>query len=183
MGAFVWLAVPTFLFAAADKPEGGAVLVTLLGGGLLMLVLSWLPFLQARFAAEDRLRAFFELRSVRQAFRNSPLAFLLAILGVYVLALPLYLSKIVLPPRDALVLLTPLFIVSIYPAKVLTGWAYHRGMTKPQPAWFGWRWLARLLLPALLGLYVFLLFFTQFIGAQGKWVLFQHHAFLLPVPF
>ncbi len=183
MGAFAWLAVPTFFFAAADKPEGGAALVTIAGGVLLMLVLSWLPFLQARFAAENRWRAFFELRSIRRAFRNAPVAFMFAILGVYVLALPLYLSKIVLPPRDALVLLTPLFIVSIYPAKVLAGWAYYRGMHKPRPAWFGWRWLARWLMPPLLGLYVFLLFFTQFIGAQGKWVLFQHHAFLLPVPF
>ena len=35
----------------------------------------------------------------------------------------------------------------------------------------------------LLVLYIFLLFFTQFIGQHGKGVLFEHHAFLLPVPF
>ena len=39
-----------------------------------------------------------------------------------------------------------------------------------------------LMLP-LLGLFVFILFFTQFIGEHGKAVLFEHHAFLLPVPF
>jgi hypothetical protein len=99
------------------------------------------------------------------------------------LALPLYLSKVALPPRDALVLLTPLFIVSIYPAKVISGWAYHRAVTKEEPARFWWRWTARWLMVPLLAAYVFLLFFTQFIGAQGKGVLFQHHAFLLPVPF
>ncbi len=183
IGAFLWLAIPTFLFAAAEKPEGGAVLVTLLGGVLLMLVFSWLPFLQARFAAENRLRAFFELSAIRQAFRKSPWSFLFAMSAVYVLALPLYLSKIALPPRDALVLLTPLFIISIYPAKVISGWVYHRAMTKSAPARFWWRWTARWLMVPLLGAYVFLLYFTQFIGAQGKWVLFQHHAFLLPVPF
>jgi hypothetical protein len=183
IGAFLWLVIPTFLFAVADKPEGGAVIVTLLGGVLLMLVFSWLPFLQARFAAENRLSAFFEWRSVRSLFGKAPLAFLFAILGVYVLALPLYLSKVALPPRDALVLLTPLFIISIYPAKVLTGWAYHRAMVKEEPARFWWRWPARWLMVPLLAAYVFLLYFTQFIGAEGKGVLFQHHAFLLPVPF
>src|SRR5690606_6315253 len=116
------------LFAAAKKPEGGAVLITLLGGGLLMLVFGWLPFLQARFAAEGRFGAFFELSPVRQAFKRAPIACFFAVLGVYVLALPLYLSKVALPPRDAMVLLTPLFIVSIYPAKVITGWAYHRAV-------------------------------------------------------
>jgi hypothetical protein len=183
IGAFLWLVIPTALFAAADKPEGSAVIVTLLGGVLLMLVFSWLPFLQARFAAENRFKAFFEWRSVRQLFCSAPLACFFAILGVYVLALPLYLSKIALPPRDALVLLTPLFIVSIYPAKVLTGWAYHRAMVKERPARIGWRLLARSLMLPVLFAYVFLLFFTQFIGAEGKAVLFQHHAFLLPVPF
>lgn len=183
IGAFAWLAIPTFLFAAADKPEGGLVLITVFGGLWLMLVFSWLPFLQARFAAENRLRAFFEWRTIRQAFRRAPLAFLFAILGVYVFALPLYLSKVALPPRDAVVLLTPLFIVSIYPAKVLSGWAYHRAMQKTEPAWFLWRWLSRWGIVPLLAAYVFLLYFTQFIGAQGKLVLFQHHAFLLPVPF
>ena len=183
IGAFLWLVLPTFLFAAADKPEGGVVIVTLIGGVLLMLVLSWLPFLQARFAAENRFGAFFELSAIRQSFNKAPLAFLFAVLGVPVLALPLYLSKVALPPRDALVLLTPLFIISIYPAKVISGWAYHRAMTKPERARFWWRWPARWLMVPVLGAYVFLLFFTQFIGAQGKWVLFQHHAFLLPVPF
>lgn len=183
VGAFAWLAIPTFLFAVADEPKGGLVLITVFGGLLLMLTFSWLPFLQAHFAAENRLRAFFEWRTIRQAFRRAPLAFLFAILGVYVLALPLYLSKVALPPQDAVVLLTPLFIVSIYPAKVLSAWAYHRAMKKTEPARFPWRWLSRLGMLPLLAAYVFLLYLTQFIGAHGKLVLFQHHAFLLPVPF
>jgi hypothetical protein len=30
---------------------------------------------------------------------------------------------------------------------------------------------------------VFLLFFTPYISEHGRGVLFEHHAFLLPVPF
>ncbi len=54
---------------------------------------------------------------------------------------------------------------------------------KSGPAWFGTRWSARALMLPLLVLFVVLLFFTQFIGQHGKGVLFEHHAFLLPVPF
>jgi hypothetical protein len=145
--------------------------------------LAWLPFLQARFAAENRLRAMFELRAVRRLFCRAPLAWLLATACVYVLALPLYLLKIVLLPQDAMWFVTLVFIVSIYPARLLTGWAYGRAARKERPAWFGVRWIARALLVPLLVLYIFLLFFTQFVGQHGKGVLFEHHAFLLPVPF
>jgi hypothetical protein len=60
------------------------------------------------------------------------------------------------------------------------------------PAACDWRFvLKRVLLPLgclalllpLVGAYVFVLFFTQFVGEHGKGVLFEHHALLLPVPF
>lgn len=182
-GAFIWLVGPTALFAAARHTEGLPILVTLLGGILLVPVLAWLPFLQARFAVENRLKAMFELRTVRGLFRRAPLAWFFATVAVYALALPLYLLKIVLLPRDALWFVTLVFIVSIYPARLLTGWAYGRAVRKISPAWFGTRWVARVLIVALLVFFVFLLFFTQFIGTHGKGVLFEHHAFLLPVPY
>jgi hypothetical protein len=100
-----------------------------------------------------------------------------------VLALPLYLLKIFLLPQDAMWFVTLVFILSIYPARLVTGWAYSRATRRPQPAHFVTRWFARLLIGPLLAVYVFLLFFTQFIGQHGKGVLFEHHAFLLPVPF
>ncbi len=198
VGAFLWLVVPTAFFAIARKTNGVAILVTLFGGLLLVIVLSWLPFLQAHFAAENRFGAMFELRRVRKLYRNSPLCWLLSVVLTLVLALPLYLAKVVIPPADALWLVNWLFIVSIYPVKVLTGWAYHRAVareqramsvalefnTLPRPhAFFAWRWLCWLLMYPLLGMFVFILFFTQFIGEHGKGVLFEHHAFLLPVPF
>jgi hypothetical protein len=182
-GAFAWLVVPTVLFAAANRTEGVPILITVFGGILLIPVLAWLPFLQARFAAENRLRALFELRDVRRLFCRAPVAWLLATASVYVLALPLYLLKIVLLPQDAMWFVTLVFIVSIYPARLLTGWAYGRAVRKERPAWFGVRWICRALVLPLLVLYIVLLFFTQFIGQHGKGVLFEHHAFLLPVPF
>lgn len=183
IGAMLWLCVPTALFAAANKTEGGPILVTIAGGALLMLVLSWIPFLQAHFAAENRFGAMFELRRVRELYAHAPFSWLITLLVTLTLALPMYLFKIVLPPTDALWLVTIVFIVSIYPAKVVTGWAYHRAKTREQRSFAGWRWLSRLLLVPLLALYVFLLFFTQFIGEHGKGVLFEHHPFLLPGPF
>jgi hypothetical protein len=182
-GALLWLVLPTFLFAAADKTEGGAFVVTVVGGVGLALIFAWLPFLQARFACENRLGAMFELGTIRQTFRRAPIAWLLALAVVYTLALPLYLLKVVLPPRDAMWFITIVFIVSICPAKLVTGWAYFRATNRTQSAWRGWRWLARIVMVPLLSLYVFALFFTQFIGEHGKRVLFEHHAFLLPVPF
>jgi len=182
-GAFAWLVVPTALFAAANRTEGLPILITVFGGILLIPVLAWLPFLQARFAAENRLRALFELRDVRRLFCRAPVAWLLATAAVYVLALPLYLLKIVLLPQDAMWFVTLVFIVSIYPARLLTGWAYGRAVRKERPAWFGVRWICRSLVEPLHVRFICLVFFPQFVGHHGKGVLFEHHAFLLPVPF
>jgi hypothetical protein len=95
----------------------------------------------------------------------------------------MYLFKIVLPPADAMWMETLVFIVSIYPLKVITGWAYRRAISRDRRAFVALRWLTRLAMVPLLATYVFLLFFTQFIGEHGKRVLFEHHAFMLPSPF
>ncbi len=162
------------------------MLLTVVGGALLAVVLAWVPFLQARFATENRFRAGLELKAVRGLFPHAPLAWLLAIVVVYVLALPLYLFKAFLLPPDAMWPITLIFIASIYPAKVVTGWAYHRAVERQQQGKTSGRvvrWGVRLALAILLAAYVFLLYFTQFIGEHGRRVLFEHHAFLLPVPF
>ena len=181
VGAMLWLFIPTAIFAAPRKSESGVFIFV--GGFLLMFVLSWVPFLQAHFAATNRFSAFFELRTIRRLYRNAPFAWTITLLVTLTMALPLYLFKVILPPRDAMWLETTVFIISIYPARVIVGWAYHRAMTRTEPAWFGWRGITRLALIPLLALFVVLLFFTQFIGEHGKRVLFEHHAFLLPSPF
>lgn len=182
LGASIWLVIPTAMFAAAGPDKGAQNLLAFLGAVGLVLVLSWLPFLQARFALTGRFRAMFELRTIRRLYREAPIAWLLAIAVVYVLALPLYLPKVFLLPQDAMWLITLVFIVTIYPARVVTGWALHRAITRDRKSWFGWRWLSRTIMLPLLALYVFLLFFTPMIGEHGKGVLFEHHALLLPLP-
>lgn len=183
-GAFAWLFVPTAFFAAmrsTQKP--GEILLTLFGGVLLILALSWTPFLQAHFAAENRFSAFRELGRVRELFRRTPLLFFLSIVVLYALALPLYLSKVAVPPRDALWLVTPIFIATIYPSRILIGWSYARAMRREYRRSIFLRWPLWLLLTPLLAAYLFLLFFTPAIGAYGRRVLFEHHALLLPSPF
>lgn len=181
-GAAIWLFIPTLMFSQATPEKGPRNLVTFLGALGLVLVLSWLPFLQARFALTGRFKTMFELRTIRRLYRDAPIAWLLAIAVVYVLALPLYLPKVFLLPQDAMWLITLVFIVTIYPARVITGWVLHRAIRSPKQPWFGWRWLSRTIMLPLLALYVFLLFFTPMIGEHGKGVLFEHHALLLPLP-
>ena len=182
--AFAWLFIPTLLFSALrDTSRPGQVLVTLLGGGLLMVVLSWIPFLQAHFAAENRWRAMFELRTIRDCYRRAPLVMVLSTVVLYAFCLPLYLFKVAALPRDVYWLFTPVFILSIYPAKILIGWVYARAMRKERPAPAIVRWPLWMIQTALLGFYVFALFFTPAIGAAGRAVLFQHHGILLPWPF
>jgi len=183
-GAFAWLFVPTALFAALnDTSQPGQVILTLIGGFLLVLTLSWVPFLQARFAAENRLSAMLELGTIRELFRRAPIVWFLAVVVLYALALPLYLFKLFEVPQDMGWMLTPIFIVSIYPAKILVGWAYSRAAGKTRRGWLIVRWACRLALLPLLAFYVFLLFFTPAVGAAGRAILFQHHAVLLPWPF
>ncbi len=182
VGAVVWLFIPTLMFAQATPDKWPRNLVTFLGAIGLVLVLSWLPFLQARFALTGRFRTMFELRTIRRLYRDAPVAWLLAIAVVYVLALPLYLPKVFLLPQDAMWLITLVFIVTIYPARVMTGWVLHRAIRSPKQPWFGWRWMSRTIMLPLLALYVFMLFFTPMIGEHGKGVLFEHHALLLPLP-
>lgn len=182
-GAFLWLVIPTLIFAAANKPNGGAALVSIVGGFLLSIIFAWVPFLQARYAAEGRLSAFKELRTIRELYRRAPICWTLAAIVTYAMSLPLFFATVALPPQDALWMVTPIFIVSIYPARVFTGWAYHQAVKREHRAWFSLRVLMSLILMPSLMFYTFTLFFTQFIGSSGKLVLFQHHALLLPRPF
>lgn len=182
-GAFIWLLIPTLLFAAADPEAPATVFLSIIGGIMLMFVLSWLPFLQARFAVVGRWRAMFDLHTIRTLFGYAPIAWLSAIAVLYTLSLPLYLPKIYLLPQDAMWTITLVFVVTIYPAKVMTGWALHRAVARRESPWFGWRWLSRWIMVPLLGLYVFLMFFTPYISEHGKSALFENHALQLPVPF
>ncbi len=155
----------------------------LIGGALLAVVLVQLPFMQARFAAENRLRAMFEVRALRRLFARAPVAFLIALVATLVLALPLYLLKIEIVPREAAWLPSLLFVVSIFPARLLTGWSLARAHDRRSPRGWVWRWGSRLaMLPVVLA-YVVLAYFTQYLSWYGVWSLYEQHAFLVPAPF
>ncbi len=80
-------------------------------------------------------------------------------------------------------MITPIFVATIYPARIFIGWSYSRAIRKEQRAWLLIRWPLWMTLAPLLAFYVLLLFFTPAIGAYGRRVLFEHHAILLPSPF
>lgn len=183
VGALLWLIVPVgILLAATLLPVGGSVLLSLLGGLLLLLVAIHLPFLQAHFAQTDRFSAIFELREVRRLFLRAPLAFWFALLITLLFAVPLYLLKIELTPRELAWLPSLLFVIFIFPARILTGWAMNRAMRHEQPRhWFP-RWLARLgILPVALA-YTLVVYFTPYLSWNGTWSLLEQHAFLVPAP-
>jgi hypothetical protein len=183
-GTFAWLFIPTVLFAALqDTNKPGQVLVMLLGGLVLIPVLSLVPFLQAHFAAQQKLSAFRDWRLMRELFARAPIRWFLAIVLLYTLALPLYLFKIAAPPQDALWFLTLIFIVTIYPAKLVVGWAYYCAQHTSTLHWRMVRWPLGWVLWPLLAFYLLMLFLTPAIGAAGRRVLFEHHALLLPTPF
>jgi hypothetical protein len=183
-GALVWLVVPTILFSSLRHTRRPGEVLAMLAGALgLVVVLSWVPFLQARFAATGRFAEFRDWRGVRELYRRAPVAMLTAVVVLYGLSLPLYLFKVLVPPRDALPLITPVFAVTILPARVLVGWATARALRAEKRAWLVVRLAASATLLGLLAVYLAVLFFMPAIGAFGRRVLFEHHALLLPTPF
>jgi hypothetical protein len=178
-GGLIWLAIPVSLLASARF----APVLGFVGGVLLAIVLLYVPFLQTRMAAENRFRAMFEVGQVRQAFRRGPFAFWVALLMTLALALPLYLLKIEVVPRDAAWLPALVFVVFTLPARLACGWAYGYADHREKPRNWFLRQGVRLTMLPVTGFYVFLVFFTQYTSTHGVWSLYAQHAFLLPVPF
>lgn len=183
-GALAWLLIPTLMLMAGTSGRGGgAVLIGYLGALGLGYVLLYLPLLQTRFAQENRLRAMFELHAARELFRRSPLRSWLALTVTLGLALPLFLLKIEPPPRELWWTLSLFFIAFSYPARILAGWAVHRGQRRQQPSTWIWRWLVWLAAVPVIAVYLIILFFTQYTSFLGPASLLEQHAFLLPAPF
>lgn len=182
-GALAWLAVPALVWIAARATEAPRPGLAILGGLLVVPVLAWLPFLQAKFAVEQRWRALFAWRDVRRAFRRAPVAFLFALVLTYALTLPLYLLKVVLPPRDAAWLVTVVFVATVLPVRLVVGWAWGRALRRTADATAWLVWPSRLALVAVLCAYAALLFLAPLVDTHGKAALLSHHAFLLPSPF
>ncbi len=183
IGVLMWTFFPTLLYSAADSSEGIQVLVTMFGGLLLILVVSWLPALQAGYACEGKFSAYKQLGEARLLFRRTPMLWTLALLLGYALSLVLYLFKIAAPPQDGLWMMTIVFIAAIYPARIFIAWVYARSKRIETQPHFLWRWLWSLTTVGLCGFYVMMLFFARDIGANGKVVLYEQPLLMIPSPF
>jgi hypothetical protein len=183
VGAMAWLVVPVSLIALGRVNTPLAPLIGFFGAFLLAIVLIYLPILQMRLAQTNRLRAVFEFGAAREAYKRAPWAATFAIIITLLFALPLYLLKIEIVPREAEWLPSLVFITFIFPARLLTGWALGRANRRQTPRHWFFRWTGRLpLLPAT-AIYVVIVFFTQYTSWNGVWSLYEQHAFLVPVPF
>lgn len=183
VGALAWLIVPSLMLIAGTSGPPLLIAVGFLGALGLAFVLLYLPFLQTHLACQNRLSAIFEWRQIRQQFRRAPIAYWLALAITLLFALPLYLFKIEPLPRELWWTTTIFFILFIYPARLLTGWAVGRAMKREQPRHFLIRWLTRLAAIPVVLMYLLILFFTQYTSFLGPASILEQHAFLLPVPF
>jgi hypothetical protein len=183
VGAFIWLALPITLLASSRGQAPAATFFGFLGGLILACVLLYLPFLQLRLATENRFRAVFELGAVRRQFQRAPWAFAFALLITLLFAVPLYLLKIEVVPREAAWLPSLVFILFIYPARLVTGWAMGRAARRENPRHWFFRWTGRMPLLPIVLIYSVIVFFTQYTSWNGVWSLYEQHAFLVPVPF
>ncbi len=181
--AFAWLFLPCALIAAAGPADAGRLFLKLAGFLLLAAVFPVLLVLQAHFAAEDRLRAGFSFRSAFRIFGRAPVAWLIAGLVTAVLAVPLFLFKIIAPPRDALWMITPLFVAAMLPARIATGWAYRRSTGRERSRNLFWVSLAVAGFIVVGLTYSGSVVLAQFINEHGRHAVFEQHAFSLPVPF
>jgi hypothetical protein len=190
-GAITWLFVPIMLMIAMthlelqdqEAAQGLGGLAGFVGTMLLAVVFLYLPFLQAHFAAENRFVAMFELGAVRRMFRRAPIAFWFALLITLGFSLPLYLLKIEYIPRETVWVSSLVFVVFIFPARVITGWAVARARKRERPRFFLFRWVARFGTLPVVGIYVFFVYLSQYLSWYGSFSLFEQHAFLTPVPF
>jgi len=184
LGALAWLLLPILLcIGGTSLPPGFALLSGLIGYILLTLVLLVLPFLQTQFACQQTWSAMFDWRTIRILFRRAPIAFWFSFTITLLFALPLYLLKLELTPREVLVLPSLVFVVFSWPARLLCGWAVGRAWRHDVPRFFVSRWLARLAIVPTAAIYTLVVFLTRYTSWYGTWSLLEQHAFLVPVPF
>jgi hypothetical protein len=179
LGALLWLVLPvTLIVLGRQVPALGFI-----GGLLCAIVLLYLPFLQGRFAAENRFRAFREMRAVRQLFVRAPVAFFVAQFLTLLLGVPLYLFKVEMLAPDAVWLACLVFVAFSWPARFAVGWALARSERRERPRSAVWRWSMRVAMLVVAVAYVGFIYLTQFTSWHGAASLYAQHPFLLPVPF
>lgn len=179
LGTLAWLIVPALLVSSGGRwPPAG-----FLGALLLAIIVPFLPFLQIRYALEGRGSALFSRRAIRERFRRAPWAFAFSLMVLLLAAIPLYLLKVEMIPREAAWLPSLVFVLFLAPARLLTGWAYARSGRREGPSHWSFRLLGRLAIIPAAALYVLIVFLAQYTSWGGSATLYDQHAFLLPVPF
>jgi len=183
-GAAIWLAFPllVLMFFGNIANPGLAALGSLGGSVLLAGVCLYLPFLQTRFSMTGRFGEFFSLGATRELFCRAPLAFWIALLVTLLFALPLYLLKIELTPNEIAWLPNLAFVIFIFPARLLLGWAVSRAERRETNRIWLSRWAARLGAIPVVGTYAFFVWLTQYLSWHGSLSLLEQHAFLVPAP-
>lgn len=183
VGAALWLIVPVgILILASFLPQGGNLVLSLVGGLLMAAVILYLPFLEVRFAVEQRFQAMFEVKAVRGWFRQAPVAFLFAFFMTLLFSLPLYALKVELTPQEVAFLPGLLFVMLGFPARVYTGWAVGRARKRELPRNGFFRFVCRVGALPLAFSYVLMLYLSQFFSWHGVYSLLEQHAFLVPAP-
>lgn len=179
IGGLAWLFIPVLLFGRGQYSSVAGWIGAILLGFLVLL----LPMLEAHFAAKNRFAALFQFRQMRDIYARAPLAWWLAITVTLLSAVPLYILKIEIIPREAAWLPSVLFVVFIWPARLLAGWAYSRSERRVEPRMRLSRILGRIGMVPVAAFYVLILFVTQYTAWNGALSLYEQHAFLVPVPF
>ena len=188
LGTLVWLIPAGIVILANRRGETGlAGFIGVIAVGTLGIVLLYLPMLQAHFAAENRLAALFQWRTIRRDFRRAPWAWFAAMMvGLVLTPIPLYLLKIEATPREVVWAPCLVFVAFILPARIAAGLALRRARRRPEPSG-GWavcsRWTVRILMLAVVGTYLVFLTISQYTSWDGLETWIQQHAILVPVPF
>ena len=99
-----------------------------------------------------------------------------------IFALPLYLLKIELTPQEVAWLPALVFVAFIFPARLLTGWAFARARRREGKSGFILCNLVRLAEIPILFFYALAVYATQFLSWHGTFSLLEQHAFLVPAP-
>jgi hypothetical protein len=188
IGTLIWLIPAMIIIAAFRNGETGlAGVVGFVALVFLGISLLYLPMLQAHFAAENRLAALFEVKTIRRDFRRAPWAWLVAmVIGLVLMPIPLYLLKIEATQSEVMWAPCLIFVAFILPARVAEGLALRRARRRPEPTgrWAGVsRWTVRLMMPAVVAVYLLFVYVSQYTSWDGLDTWVQQHAILIPVPF
>ncbi len=95
-------------------------LMGFVGGMMLAVVVLYVPFLQVRFARRNSFRALLA-GACGASGVSAPLAFCFALWVHLLFAIPLYILKIEVIPRDLVFLEGLMFLLFIFPARLLGG--------------------------------------------------------------